>query len=128
MILVRSDLSSRQLYAVTVNNAFNICVTSICTGASLTVIIVVYGVPWAKVNDTKEFFSTLDSIIIKHARVILFDDCNIPATAPSSSLDILHRLSTELNLIQLAVSPTRGNSLLNLVFVSWHFAKGVVNS
>ena len=120
MMLVKSDLSSHQLYAnVNANNAFNICVASIGIGACLTVIIVVYRTPWAKVDNTKEFFSALDGIIIKHARVILVDDFSIPvATVFSSSLDILHRLSTEHSLSQLAVSPARGNSLINLVFLS----------
>ena len=87
MILVRSDLSSRQLYTdVTANNAFNICVAFIGNGACLTVIIVVYRAPWAKFDDTKKFFSALDSIIIKHDRVILVGDFNIPATEPGAFL------------------------------------------
>ena len=138
MILARNDLSSRKLYAdVTANNTFEICVAYIVTGAyfgivaCLTVIIVVYKALWAKVDNSKKFLSALDIIIIKFTRVFLVGDFSNPVTAPSFPLDKLHRLSTKYNLDQLVLladSPTRGNSLLYLVFVSWHLAEGVVNN
>ena len=60
MILVKSDPSSHQLYAdVTANNAFNISVASIGTGACLTVIIVVCRVPGLKSTTPKHFLALL---------------------------------------------------------------------
>ena len=128
MIYVDSDYPTVQLiYAVTTNNAFNICAVLLGRRCSKVLIMVVYRVPWANNDDTKDLCKHLEDISAHRAdHVIVVDDFNLPHMTwhdTIRSLDIsielhLRCFVNEHSLAQIVLQPSHHNALINLIFVS----------
>ena len=124
MIMVREELASRRLAAeVSPNDAYNICVVLISNGSQQALIMGVYRAPWATVADAMEFCDAIDSIIVKYKQIFVFDDFN-PVSC--TALEAIHNLVFEHSLSQIVSSPTRGNALFDLAYVSSHFAQSTI--
>ena len=60
-------------------------------------------------------------------KAIIVGDLNLHM-ATHAEIEYVQLLALDLNLHQLAYEPTRGSSLLNLIFVKHHFAGGRINT
>jgi hypothetical protein len=121
MVLVREDLASKQIAtAVTCNEAFNCCAVLVGRGAKQTLITCVYRAPWAVLSDMKVMFNELDSILVKYNRIVVAGDFNLKSCT-AGAVEIFDNLIMEHNLSLIASQPTRGDALLDLVYVTPDF-------
>ena len=125
MILICNKLQSRQIsFSKTSNDAYNVCTVVVGRKESNLLIFSVYRAPSACVADTKDLCKLLDSILVQHKKIIITSDFNLPKlystahTFTSGCENIITQLALEHNLTQLARVPTRGDSLLDLIFIS----------
>ena len=125
MILISNILQSRQIsFSKTSNDAYNVSAVVVGRKKSNLLILSVYRAPSACVVDTKDVCKLLDSILVQHKKIIITDDFNVPKlystdhTFTSGCDNIITQLALEHNLTQLARVPTRGDSLLDLIFIS----------
>ena len=128
MVLVSKSLSSRQLAynIIQLSDSVNVHAVLVGPRCNTTLIVAVYRAPQASVTAIKELSNILDHYIIKHSKINIVGDFNLPSTNWSDlnmSLGIgsrLHSLMSGHNLRQIALHPTRDVSLLDLIFVSVH--------
>lgn len=70
----------------------------------------------------------LDELIVKYPRLIMVGHFNMPGarcqrTVPPIKVQIhIQNLAASYDLTQIALEPTRGHALLDLIFVSQQFA------
>ena len=125
MILISIMLQSRQIsFSETSNDAYNLCAAVVGRKESKLLILSVYRAPSPCIADTKDLCKLLDSILVQHKKIIITSDFNEPklySTDHTFTLgceNIITQLALEHNLTQLARVPTRGDSLLDLIFIS----------
>ena len=131
IILVNKYLVSRQLFAaVTTNDAFNVCAVAIGRGNKQLLVVAVYRAPWAASADTKELCKVLDSVVVKHVKVIIVGDFNLPTSSVNSTWipKELNSFAEHHSMIQIAREVTREDALLDLVIITSHFADCAVNT
>ena len=120
MVLVSKFLFSRQLAYNTIqlSDSVNVCAVLVGRHSNTTLIATVYRTPQANVATTKELCDFLDRYIIKHSKIIIVGDFNLPSTDWSEgnmSLGIGSRLRSLMsghNLMQIALHPTRNGCLI----------------
>ena len=129
MVLIKRSLPARLLTPdVSVNDAFNVCAVVIGSGSRQILITAVYRAPWASSSDNESFSAALDTLLLKYTHTVVVGDFNIPNLLTPCGRAIAGHLELEHGLLQLATSPTRDTALLDLVFVSNHFANGSVTN
>ena len=135
MVLVSSNLDFQQISAdvmLSISDAFNCCAVVIGKGSKLLIVIVVYKLPWALAVDTEKLRNEPD-VIVKFKRVIIAGDFNITLSgwinlqSLAAILELLSSLVIGHSIKQLAYMPTRGTTLIDLVFISEHFLISVIN-
>ena len=129
MILINEQLICRQVTSsATGNNAFNVCGVALGNGSKQVLVLCVYRAPWASAADTKALYKTLGGIAVKFKKIITLGDFNLPASkcAVDNEPELLRILVSEHGLRQIVSAPLRGESLLDLIFVSPHFTNSHV--
>ena len=89
-------------------------------------IVSVYRSPETTYEDTKRFCTSLDQVIVKFNKLLIVGDFN-PLCWPRA-FSLISQLATEHNLHQLVTSPTRKQSILDLVYVSHHYYTAIVEN
>ena len=118
-------LQPRQIsFSKTSNDAYNVCAVVIGQRESKLLILSVYRAPSACVTNTKDLCKLLDSILVQHKKIIITSDFNVlklystDHTFTSGCENIITQLALEHNLTQLARVLTRGDSFVDLIFIS----------
>ena len=131
MIFEDSNLHSQQLSAeLTTNDAYNVCAIMVGEGSRRTTIAAVFKAFWALEGDTKELHQHPDQLCVKFYRIVIKGNFNMPgltaASTGSCNYKLVDCLVSVHSLQQLACVPTRGNSQLDLIFVSAYFVNSAV--
>jgi endonuclease/exonuclease/phosphatase family metal-dependent hydrolase len=86
-------------------------------------------------DDSKDMCNQLERIIIKHVKIVIVGDFNMPSAqwsstsaATSGPCGLLQQLASGHDLAQIACQPTRESSLLDLIFVSSHFVNSCITN
>ena len=112
---------------VTDCNSYSICAVLLGSALCKLLLVAVYRSLRALYEDTKMLCNHLDRIALRHERIVVMGDFNLPEMKWSvsncgdtdSSVEYLMRqFIIEHNLIQIAYEPTRSDNLLDLIFVS----------
>ena len=101
------------------------CAVVIGNGVNQTFVVTVYRAPWATVGDTNEMCNALDDLITKYKPIVMVGNFNLAFSSAGAST-LVHNVANVHGLSQIAGAPKRGNTLLDLVFVSTHYTRGDV--
>ena len=88
-------------------------------------VVTAYRAPWATLVDTNEMCSALDDLITKYKRIVMVDDFNFASSSAGVST-MVDNIANVHGLSQIARAPKRGNTLMDLLFVSTHYMRGDV--
>ena len=134
ILILTNELICRQVtFGTTANNAFNVCGVATGNDSKQVLVMSVYRSPWASVADTKTLYQTLDGIAVKFKKIIILGEFNLPAFtkfkyAVDNEQELLRNLFSEHGLRKIVSAPSRGEPLLDLIFVSPHFTDSDVMS
>ena len=121
MVLVNKCLISRQLFAAVItNDAFNVCAVAMGRGNKQLLVVAAYRAPCAASADTKELCKVLDSVVVKHVKVVIVGDFNLPTSSANSTWipKELISFAKHHSMIKIACEATREDALLDLVITN----------
>ena len=110
---------------VTDCNSYNIYAVLLGSALCKLLLVAVYRSPRASYEDTKVLCNHLDRIALRHERIIIMGDFNLPEMKWSVSncgyTDfnveyLMRQFIVEHNFIQIACEPTRRDNFLDLIF------------